>query len=564
MTAIEDRVEADLAVGLGAELIAELETLIGRHPGYERLWGQLMTALYRAGRQADALSTYQRARAALVEVSGVEPSPALQAMQRHVPDQDPGLLPAPAPVTAAPPDPADAARPAQLPPPIAAFSGRTGELAVLDALPEAARQGMPIAVIAGVAGVGKTALAVHWAYRVRDRFVDGQLYVNLRGHAPTAPVRPVEALAGFLPALGVRTDQVPADVDRAAALYRTPLADRRMLVVLDDARSAEQVRPLLPGSPGSVVVVTSRYGLGGLVARDGAVHVALDVLTPDEAYALLRRMLGRRRVDADPEAAGELARLCGHLPLALRIAAANLTLHPELTVADHVAELAADDRLSRLRVDGDEETAVRVAFDLSYAALPAEASRLLRLLGLVPGPDFGVELAASSTGTRSSPRASPPRGPPATSPASPPPSSAWPIRTGCRAATRPRSSTTPGRRRWPGTAAGTQAKGSSSPTSVWRTSGSGSWPRPSRCQQAARARDPDRRTRQRRGVAGQPGAARPVLGQPRSGRRPPPACGRYTGRSVRARTRRSTWPTSARRTSCWAGSTTRTTTCTAR
>ena len=183
MTAIEDRVEADLAVGLGAELIAELETLIGRHPGYERLWGQLMTALYRAGRQADALSTYQRARAALVEVSGVEPSPALQAMQRHVPDQDPGLLPAPAPVTAAPPDPADAARPAQLPPPIAAFSGRTGELAVLDALPEAARQGMPIAVIAGVAGVGKTALAVHWAARVRDRFVDGQLYVNLRGHA---------------------------------------------------------------------------------------------------------------------------------------------------------------------------------------------------------------------------------------------------------------------------------------------------------------------------------------------------------------------------------------------
>ena len=393
MTAIEDRVEADLAVGLGAELIAELETLIGRHPGYERLWGQLMTALYRAGRQADALSTYQRARAALVEVSGVEPSPALQAMQRHVPDQDPGLLPAPAPVTAAPPDPADAARPAQLPPPIAAFSGRTGELAVLDALPEAARQGMPIAVIAGVAGVGKTALAVHWAARVRDRFVDGQLYVNLRGHAASAPMRPVEALAGLLPALGVRTDQVPADLDRAAALYRTALADRRMLVVLDDARSAEQVRPLLPGSPGSVVIVTSRYGLGGLVARDGAVHVALDPLTAPEADALLGRMLGRRRVDAEPEATGELARLCGLLPLALRIAAANLTLHPEQSIAAQVAELAMDDRLGRLRVDGDDEHAVRAAFDLSYAALPTPAARLFRLLGLVPGPEFGVELA---------------------------------------------------------------------------------------------------------------------------------------------------------------------------
>jgi DNA-binding SARP family transcriptional activator/tetratricopeptide (TPR) repeat protein len=398
LTAMEDRVEADLAVGLGAELIAELETLIGRHPGHERLWGQLMTALYRAGRQADALSTYQRARAALVEVSGVEPSPALQAMQRQVLDQDPCLLPAPAPVTAAPPDPADGARPAQLTPPIAAFSGRAGQLAVLDSLPDAAAHGMPIAVIAGVAGVGKTALAVHWASRVRDRFADGQLYVNLRGHAPSAPMQPVEALAGLLPALGVRADKVPADLDRAAALYRTALADRRMLVVLDDARSAEQVRPLLPGSPGSVVVVTSRYGLGGLVARDGAVHVALDPLTAPEADVLLGRMLGRRRVDAEPDATGELARLCGMLPLALRIAAANLTLHPEQSIAAQVAELAMDDRLGRLRVDGDDEHAVRAAFDLSYAALPTPAARLFRLLGLVPGPEFGVELAAALTG----------------------------------------------------------------------------------------------------------------------------------------------------------------------
>jgi DNA-binding SARP family transcriptional activator/Tfp pilus assembly protein PilF len=400
VTATEDRIDADLAVGLGAELVAELETLIRRHQGHERLWGQLMTALYRAGRQTEALSTYQRARAALVEVSGVEPSPALQEMHRQVLDQDPRLLPRPAPVTVTtPPDPADGARPAQLPPPVAAFSGRAAELTALDTLlSEPAEQGVPIAVVAGVAGVGKTALAVHWASRARDAFPDGQLYVNLRGHAPAAPMRPVEALAGLLPALGVRADQVPTDLDRAAALYRTVLADRRMLVVLDDARTAEQVRPLLPGSPGIVVVVTSRYGLGGLVARDGAVHVALDPLTAPEADALLGRMLGRRRVDAEPEATGELARLCGMLPLALRIAAANLTLHPDQSVAAQVAELAADDRLGRLKVDGDDQHAVRAAFDLSYAALSAPAAQLFRLLGLVPGADFGVGLAAAMAG----------------------------------------------------------------------------------------------------------------------------------------------------------------------
>lgn len=204
-------------------------------------------------------------------------------------------------------------------------------------------------------------------------------------------------LAGFLTALGVPSTQVPVDAERAVGLYRTLLADRRMLVVLDDARSAEQVRPLLPGSPRSAVVVTSRYGLGGLVARDGAAHLALDVLAPAEAYALLSRMLGPE-TESDPEATAALARLCGYLPLALRIAAANLMLHPELSVADHVAELAADDRLGRLTVDGDDGTAVRVAFDLSYAALPPETARLFRLLGLVPGPDFGRELAAALTG----------------------------------------------------------------------------------------------------------------------------------------------------------------------
>ncbi|MGW4213842.1 AfsR/SARP family transcriptional regulator [Lentzea sp. NPDC004789] len=255
-----------------------------------------------------------------------------------------------------------------------------------------------IAIVAGAAGVGKTTLAVHWAHRVRDRFPDGQLYVNLRGHAPTPPVQPAGALAGFLAALGLPAAQIPLDLDRAADLYRTMLADRRMLVLLDDARGVDQVRPLLPGGPGCAVVVTSRYGLGGLVARDGAAHLVLDVLSPPEAVALLRHTLGAR-VDAEPEETAELARLCGFLPLALRIAAANLTLRPGRTVAAHVADLAADDRLDRLAVVGDDETAVRVAFDQSYAALPEEAARLFRLLGLVPGPDFPVPAATALLGT---------------------------------------------------------------------------------------------------------------------------------------------------------------------
>jgi DNA-binding SARP family transcriptional activator/tetratricopeptide (TPR) repeat protein len=398
VAATEDRVEADLAVGLDGDLVAELETLVNRHPGHERLWGQLMTALYRAGRQSDALQAYRRARAALVEASGVEPSPALTALHRQVLAQDPQLLPSSLPAGAA--APVDVDRPAQLPPAVAAFSGRDGELATLDSLLLGDRPtgaAVPLAVIAGTGGVGKTALALRWAYRARDRFPDGQLYVNLRGHAPTAPAPAIEVLAGFLTALGLPSAQVPVDAERAVGLYRTLLADRRMLVVLDDARSAEQVRPLLPGSPRSAVVVTSRYGLGGLVARDGAAHLALDVLAPAEAYALLSRMLGPE-ADSDPEATAALARLCGYLPLALRIAAANLMLHPELSVADHVAELAADDRLSRLTVDGDDGTAVRVAFNLSYAALPPATARLFRLLGLVPGPDFGSELAAALAG----------------------------------------------------------------------------------------------------------------------------------------------------------------------
>src|SRR5439155_12581892 len=203
---------------------------------------------------------------------------------------------------------------------------------------------------------------------------------------------------GFLSALDVPAERVPADVDQATALYRSLLADRRMLVLLDNAANADQVRPLLPGALGCLALVTSRDRLGGLVARDGALPVTLDVLPPDEARALLAGILGAARVAAEPDAAADLARLCAHLPLALRIAAANLSEHPDRRIVAYVEALRADDRLSALAVAGDDDTAVRATFDLSYAALPAGARLLFGRLGLVPGADVTPAAAAALTG----------------------------------------------------------------------------------------------------------------------------------------------------------------------
>jgi hypothetical protein len=288
-----------------------------------------------------------------------------------------------------------------LPADVTAFTGRRRQLEALDGLLESGADttAVVISAIAGTAGVGKTGLAVHWAHRVRDRFPDGQLYVNLRGYAPTPPASPLEALAGVLRALGVAAEQVPVETEQAAGLYRTLLADKRMLVLLDNARDPDQVRPLLPGGPGSLVVVTSRHRLSGLVVKEGACRLTLDVLTPEEANQLLARLLGETRVHAEPAAAAELARACAHLPLALRIAAATLADRPQLSIAGYVAELGQGDRLGALAVDGDEQAAVRAAFDLSYAALAPGARRLFRLLGLVPGPEVTADAAAALTGT---------------------------------------------------------------------------------------------------------------------------------------------------------------------
>jgi tetratricopeptide (TPR) repeat protein/transcriptional regulator with XRE-family HTH domain len=301
-----------------------------------------------------------------------------------------------------PASPASASIPHQLPAAVAGFTGRTAELLALTQILDDAGAGAPgtvvISAIGGTAGVGKTALAVHWGHQVAEQFPDGQLYVNLRGYDPGPPVTAADALARFLRALGVPGQEVPAEEDERATRYRSLLAGRRMLVVLDNAGSAEQVRPLLPSTP-ACVVVTSRDALAGLVARDGARRLDLDLLSDDEAIGLLRTLIGSR-VDADPAAAAELAARCARLPLALRVAAELAVTRPSASLADLASELADGQRgLNLLDAGGDSGTAVRAVFSWSCRNLDVAAARAFRLIGLHPGPDLDAYAVAALTGT---------------------------------------------------------------------------------------------------------------------------------------------------------------------
>jgi tetratricopeptide (TPR) repeat protein len=397
-------------LGRDRELIPELAALTAMHPTRERLTELRMLALHRAGRTADALNAYAGARDYLAEHLGLDPGTGLRQMHQAILRDDLSIVDTSAEIDTVAGRPAETQhpekpplRPAQLPCDVPGFTGRARQLADLDALLDAHDAGggtSPlIAAVTGTAGVGKTTLVVHWAHRVRHRFPDGQLYANLRGYAPTAPQRPIEALAGFLAALGVPPDKVPVDLEQAAALFRSLLADSRMLVVLDNARGPDQIRPLLPAGPGCMVLVTSRDRLAGMVAREGAHRVGLDVLSGEEAQTLLTSVLGAGRSAAEPGAVAALAEACAGLPLALRVAAANLAERPERRIAAQVDDLLAGSQLAALEVDGDEEAAVRGTFDLSYTALPADARRQFRLLGLVPGPDATVHTAAALAGT---------------------------------------------------------------------------------------------------------------------------------------------------------------------
>jgi tetratricopeptide (TPR) repeat protein/transcriptional regulator with XRE-family HTH domain len=290
-------------------------------------------------------------------------------------------------------------KPCQLPAAVRQFVGRKDELAALTYLLDQAGGGgvraVVISAIGGMAGVGKTALAVHWAHQFAERFPDGQLYVNLHGFDPGEPMAAADALAGFLRALGCTDVDIPADTQERAGAFRSRVAGRRMLVVLDNARHAEQIRPLLPGSPGCMTLVTSRDALTGLIAGEGAVRLDVDVLPMPEAMRLLRSLIGTR-VDDDPDAAQRLARQCGQLPLALRVAAELASSRPGAPIADLTAELASvQHRLDVLETGGDQRTTVRSVLSWSYKALGADARRMFRLVGLHPGPGFDRYAAAA-------------------------------------------------------------------------------------------------------------------------------------------------------------------------
>jgi DNA-binding SARP family transcriptional activator/predicted negative regulator of RcsB-dependent stress response len=390
LVALEERLEVDLRLGRHAELVGELEALVNVHPERERLCRQLMLALYWSGRRAEALAVYRRMRQVLVEELGLEPSPALQELERAI------LLADPALETALPA--AEGTRrwsrlppaPCQLPPDIDDFTGREAAAAQVQRLLESEQAtAIVISAIAGKAGVGKTALAVHVAHRLRSRFADGQLYVNLRG-AEAQALDPAEVLAGFLRALGIDGTRIPEGLEERTRLYRVRLADRRVLVVLDNAASEAQVRPLMPASHGCAALVTSRASLSGLEA---AHPLTLEVLEAAQAVALLAKLAGPGRVAAEPQAAQQIVRLCGLLPLAVRIAGARLAQRPQWRLA-RLAERLADEhrRLDEL-MTGDLE--VRASLALSYQGRGAEERRLFRLLGLLVAPTFPAWVAAA-------------------------------------------------------------------------------------------------------------------------------------------------------------------------
>ncbi|HEV2781110.1 MAG TPA: tetratricopeptide repeat protein [Actinophytocola sp.] len=393
---------ADTALGLGRHeaVVEALRGLVHAEPLHEGLHARLMLGLAGSGQQAAALRLFADLRARLADELGIEPGHEIVAAYLRIIRNEVGAdAVAAGPLRVATSHPT----PAQLPADIGGFTGRQEDLARLDAVlakrNSARNTAVVIAAITGSAGVGKTTLAVHWAHRVRDQFPDGQLYVNLRGYASDSPVRPLEALTRFLHALGLPAERVPVDREEAVGLYRTLLADRRALILLDNAAGAEQVRPLLPGSPGCLVLVTSRARLDGLTATEGADRITLDVLEPPQARQLLEGMVGQDRTGAEPDAVAELAEACAYLPLALRIVAANLASLPHTSIADYTDELRKRGRLTELVVAGDDEGAVRAAFDLSYDTLEPAARRLFRLLGLVPGQDFTADVAAALTGT---------------------------------------------------------------------------------------------------------------------------------------------------------------------
>jgi DNA-binding SARP family transcriptional activator/tetratricopeptide (TPR) repeat protein len=405
LSAVERRQDLELAAGRHGELIAEMQELTVKYPFREPLWARLIIALYRAGRQGEAFAAYGDICARLCEELGADPGADLILAHELILGGSPGRAIGVAldAVRAAAPAAEPTYPPRELPADLRYFVGRHADLAKLDGLvAQRSREpgsGPGIAVIDGSAGIGKTALAIHWSNRVVESFPDGQLYLNLRGFGPVPPVDVNSALHALLGALGLAANEIPADTTAASGLLRSRTAGKRILVLLDNASNTDQVRALLPG-PGCLALVTSRNQLRGLVARDAAVRISLSALDADESAHLLAEIAGGDRVGTEPEAAARLAELCDRIPLALRILAERIARQPATRLVEFVDDLLErQDRLDSFDAHDDAGTNLRTVLSWSYAGLDAATARTFRLVGgLHPGGDISLAAAAAAAG----------------------------------------------------------------------------------------------------------------------------------------------------------------------
>lgn len=393
-----DHADRALAAGRHAQIVSELAHRAATHPLDERIAGQLILALYHCGRQADALKHYDRTRLRLADELGVDPGPSLCRLHQQILRGE--LQPVLDHNQNSDRPHAASSRARQLPGLPRSFVGRVAELATLNAAltrPTHPGGGTAIAVITGAGGIGKTWLGLRWAHEHQDAFPDGQIFVNLRGFTPSGrPVSPATAVRGFLDALGVPPAEVPPDLDAQVGLYRSLVAGRRMLILLDNARDSDQVEDLLPGASPGAVIVTSRDRLAGLVSRHGAHAVMLDVLGDGEARRLLAQRLGDERLAMEADAATTVVAGCAGLPLALAIAAARITAQPGHTLSAIASELSEGTRLSALD-EGDSPASLRAVLSGSYRALTATQARVFSVLGVAPGPDIGLPTATALT-----------------------------------------------------------------------------------------------------------------------------------------------------------------------
>ncbi len=398
MSAVQDRLACLLECGRLREAAAELPAAAARHPLDEAIAGMLMTTLYRSGQRADALRAFRQLRLRLDAELGVEPGPDVQRLHQRIlsGDADPAAV---QPLT--PPGRSPGVVPRQLPAAPGQFVGRAHELRRLDetiGLLEGPGQAPVVWLITGSGGIGKSSLAAHWAHRAAGDFPDGQLYLDFKGFSPAArPVRTEEAIRGFLPALGVPYTDLPESVDAQTALYRSMLSGKRVLVVLDNALDAEQVRALIPGGPGCAAVVTSRSTLEGVVVSVGARVLNVDVLSQAESRELITCRIGAVRARGEAGAVAELARSCGGLPLALAIVAAHAAARPAVPLTAIAAEFAGQSRLDALETS-EEASSIREVLSWSYRQLNQSAARMFRLLGLHPGPSTSIAAAAGLGG----------------------------------------------------------------------------------------------------------------------------------------------------------------------